>query len=136
MASNILNEFRNFAVKGNVIDLAVGVVVGSAFGKIVSSLVADIITPLISVLSGGVDFKWLEIILRPEREGVPAVVLRYGVFLQSMFDFLIITASIFMFVKLINRLRQHEEKKEEVQAVEHPPEQVLLLREIRDLLQK
>lgn len=136
MKSTLLTEFRNFAVKGNVIDLAVGVVVGGAFGKIVSSLVADIITPLISVLVGGVDFKWLELPLRPAVGDTPAVVIRYGLFLQTIFDFVIIAVAIFMFVKLINRLRHHAEKQEEVKAVQNPPEDVMLLREIRDLLKK
>lgn len=134
MKSQLLTEFRNFAIKGNVIDLAVGVVVGSAFGKIVSSLVADIITPIISVMVGGVDFRSLEFILRPATESVPEVVLRYGLFLQSIFDFIVIAVSIFMFVKLINRLRALAEKQEEVKAVQHPPEDILLLREIRDML--
>jgi large conductance mechanosensitive channel len=136
MKTKILDEFKNFAVKGNVIDLAVGVVVGAAFGKIVSSLVADIITPIISVLVGGIDFKWLELTLRAAVGDTPAVMLRYGLFLQTIFDFVIIAAAIFMFVKLLNRLRRHAEKQEEAKAIQNPPEDVLLLREIRDLLKK
>ncbi len=135
---SILTEFRQFAAKGNVVDLAIGVVIGGAFGKIVSSLVADIITPIISLILGGVDFKWLTLILKPAVEDTPELAIRYGLFIQSIFDFLIISGSIFFFIKALNTLRQkmeREEKKEEA-AVSPPPENIVLLREIRDLLKK
>ena len=93
MAKNFLKEFKEFAIRGNVLDLAVGVVVGTAFGKIVSSLVADIITPLISLTTGAVDFKHLSLPLREAAGGVSAVTINYGAFLQTIFDFLIIARS-------------------------------------------
>lgn len=128
---SILKEFKEFAVKGNVIDLAVGVVIGAAFGKIVSSLVADIITPFIGLLVGGVDFADLKVVLKDAAEGVPAVTINYGVFIQQIFDFTIIAFAIFMFIKAFNTL-----KKKEAAAPAAPPRQEVLLEEIRDLLQK
>jgi len=121
-----LNEFKKFALKGNVLDLAVGVIIGAAFGKIVSSLVDDIIMPLIGLLVGGVDFSKLSF-------PVGAATVKYGSFIQTVVDFLIIAFSIFLFVRFFNRFkRKEEEKKEETKA--DPKEE--LLREIRDLLKK
>lgn len=131
----MLKEFKEFAVKGNVVDLAVGVVIGGAFGKIVTSLVNDIIMPLVGTLTGGVNFTYLKFVLKQAHGNSPAVTLNYGSFIQNVVDFLIVAFSIFLFVKLINRLKR--EKKEEVAAEPaKPSEEVLLLQEIRDLLKK
>lgn len=137
---SFLREFRDFAMKGNVLDMAIGVVIGGAFGKIVSSLVADVITPLVGMMCGGVDFKHLGITLVEKNENAEAVVLTYGVFLQTIFDFLIIAFAIFLSMKLINRLKRSivkEEKQEEAaEEVAEPSEDVKLLTEIRDLLKQ
>lgn len=134
---NMLEEFKKFALRGNVIDLAVGVIIGAAFGKITSSLVENIMTPLLSLLTGGVDFSNRLVTLRPEIvDGAgtvvrDAVVMNYGLFIQSMIDFIIIAFAVFLFIKAINSLQRKEEAKEN-SAVK--PQQVLLLEEIRDLL--
>lgn len=124
---SILQEFKQFAIKGNVMDMAVGVIIGAAFGKIVSSLVSDIIMPLFGVLLGGVNFSNLTITLKGATELAPAVTLNYGIFINMIIDFVIIAFSIFVVVKQINKLNK---KQEEV--VPEPSEEVLLLREIRD----
>jgi large conductance mechanosensitive channel len=121
----LLKEFREFAVKGNVIDLAVGVIIGAAFGKIVSSAVSDIIMPLVGILIGGFDFKGLILQIRDAK-------IQYGVFLQNVVDFIIIAWAIFIAVKLINRMKRKEEEKPA--APPAPPRQEQLLEEIRDLL--
>lgn len=125
---SMLNEFKKFALKGNVVDLAVGVVVGGAFGKIVTSLVNDIIMPLIGLLLGGVDFSKLSITFGD-------AVVKYGAFIQTIVDFLIISFSIFLFIKLFNKLsfKRAEEEKEEVPK---PTKEEALLIEIRDLLKQ
>lgn len=120
------NEFKKFAFKGNVVDLAVGVVIGAAFGKIVSSLVKDIITPLLGMVLGGVDFTDLQF-------GYGKSAVMYGNFIQTIFDFLIIAASIFMFVKVFNTLASREEEEEEIPE---PTQEEILLGEIRDLLKQ
>ncbi|MDR2993190.1 MULTISPECIES: large conductance mechanosensitive channel protein MscL [Bacillus] len=122
------NEFKKFAFKGNVIDLAVGVVIGAAFGKIVSSLVKDIITPLLGMVLGGVNFTDLHF-------GYGKSAVMYGNFIQTIFDFLIIAASIFMFIKVFNKLtsKREEEEKEELPE---PTKEEELLSEIRDLLKQ
>ncbi|EPR1349898.1 large-conductance mechanosensitive channel protein MscL [Escherichia coli] len=101
---SIIKEFREFAMRGNVVDLAVGVIIGAAFGKIVSSLVADIIMPPLGLLIGGIDFKQFAVTLRDAQGDIPAVVMHYGVFIQNVFDFLIVAFAIFMAIKLINKL--------------------------------
>ena len=121
---SMLQEFKSFAMKGNVVDLAVGVIIGAAFGKIVASLVEDVIMPLVGTLLGGVNFSGLAIT-------VGSATLKYGKFLQTCLDFLIIAWAIFIAVKLINRMR-----KEEPAAPAAPPKQEVLLEEIRDLLKK
>ena len=129
---SILKEFKEFAVKGNAVDMAVGIIIGASFGKIISSLVADVIMPPIGVLVGGVDFTKLAVILKEKVGDVPAVTLNYGNFIQSVVDFTIIAFAIFLVVKLINNL-----KKQEAAAPIAPPEptkEELLLTEIRDLL--
>ncbi len=131
---SFVKEFREFAVKGNVVDMAVGIIIGAAFGKIVSSLVSDVVTPPLGYLIGGVDFTKLAITLPAIQEGAEPVTIRYGVFLQAAFDFVIVALAIFMLVKLINRLRRTEEAKPA--APPTPPRQEILLEEIRDLLRQ
>lgn len=131
---SIVKEFREFAVKGNVIDLAVGVIIGGAFGKIVSSFVSDVVMPPLGLLTSGVDFKELALPLRAAQGDKPAVLLKYGVFLQSVFDFFLVALAIFLAVKLINRLKREEEAK--AAAPPEPTKQEQLLTEIRDLLRK
>ncbi len=121
---SVAKEFREFAVKGNVMDLAVGVIIGAAFGKIVASIVEDVVMPLIGTLLGGLDFSGLAV-------KVGSATLKYGKFLQTCLDFLIIAWAIFLLVKLINRLKREEVKPAEPKA---PPRQEVLLEEIRDLL--
>ncbi|PEP24199.1 large conductance mechanosensitive channel protein MscL [Bacillus wiedmannii] len=124
------NEFKKFAFKGNVIDLAVGVVIGAAFGKIVSSLVKDIITPLLGMVLGGVNFTDLHF-------GYGKSAVMYGNFIQTIFDFLIIAASIFMFVKVFNKLTsKREEEEEKTEEIPEPTKEEVLLSEIRDLLKQ
>ena len=127
---SILKEFKEFAVKGNAIDLAVGVIIGAAFGKIVSSLVADVITPPLGLLIGGIDFSNFAVTLKAGQGDQPPVLLHYGRFLQSVFDFSIIAFVIFLFIKGINKLKRKEEA-----APKLTTDQVLLT-EIRDLLKK
>lgn len=129
---SILQEFKEFAIKGNVIDMSVGIVIGAAFGKIVSSFVADIIMPPIGVAVGGVDFSKLGIVLKPAEGAAQAVTLNYGNFIQATVDFLIIAVAIFMVVKVINNLKKP--KVVEAPAPVEPTKEELLLTEIRDLL--
>jgi large conductance mechanosensitive channel len=131
-AVSMLKEFREFAVRGNVVDMAVGIIIGAAFGKIVSSLVADVITPPLGLVIGGVDFSNLTLTLREAINGQPAVVLGYGKFLQSLFDFCIVAFAIFLLVKGVNRLK----RKEEAAPTAPPPRSEVLLEEIRDELRK
>lgn len=129
---SIIKEFKEFAIKGNVIDMAVGIIIGVAFGKIISSFVADIIMPPIGVLVGGVDFTNLAITIKEASGEIPAVVISYGNFIQTVVDFTIIAFAIFIAIKGINSLKRKEEA-----APEAPPEpsaQEVLLAEIRDLL--
>lgn len=130
---SFVEEFKAFAMKGNVLDLAVAVVIGAAFGKIVSSLVANIITPIIGLLMGGVDFSGLSYTLGN-------AVVTYGVFIQSIIDFLIVALVIFMVVKAITKAQSITDKKEEALAEEEKPvepsDEVKLLREIRDSLNR
>lgn len=140
--SSFLQDFKAFAMKGNVIDMAVGVIIGGAFGKIVSSIVADVIMPAVGLLVGGVNFTDLKWVLKPAEtvggKEVAAVTLNYGNFLQVTFDFLIIAFSIFLFIRLISRLT--EKKQAEVPAAPPAPPapspEEVLLAEIRDLLKE
>jgi large conductance mechanosensitive channel len=127
-----MQEFKEFAVKGNVVDMAVGIIIGVAFGKIVSSFVADVLMPPIGLLIGGVDFTNPAITLKAAGEGVEAVTLRYGVFLQTVFDFIIVAFAVFMAVKALNSMRRKE--AETPAAPPAPSAQEQLLMEIRDLL--
>ncbi|MEG9490930.1 MULTISPECIES: large-conductance mechanosensitive channel protein MscL [Mannheimia] len=131
---SILKEFREFAVKGNVVDMAVGVIIGGAFGKIVSSLVSDVIMPPIGMLIGGVDFKDLAIVLKEAQGEAEAVTLKYGAFIQNVFDFLIIAIAVFGMVKVLNSLKKAP--VEEPKAPAEPTAEEKLLTEIRDLLKK
>ncbi len=131
---SVLKEFREFAVKGNVVDMAVGIIIGAAFGKIVSSLVSDVVTPPLGYVIGGVDFTRLAVTLPAITEGAEAVTIRYGVFLQTVFDFAIVAFAIFMLVKLINSVRRKEAAAPAVPPP--PPRQEVLLEEIRDLLKE
>jgi large conductance mechanosensitive channel len=128
-----LKEFKEFAMKGNVVDMAVGVVVGAAFGKIVTSLVSDILTPILGLLVGGVNFTNLKVTLKGAVEGKDAVTWNYGAFLQSIFDFLIIAWAIFMLVKLLRRLDRPKPSAPPA-APPLPSAEVQLLTEIRDTL--
>lgn len=136
--SKFLQDFKAFAMRGNVIDMAVGVIIGGAFGKIISSVVADVIMPPLGLLVGGVNFTDLKLELKPaEMVDVvmqDAVTLNYGNFLQTAFDFIIIALSIFLFVKLIGKLMR--KKEEEPAAPPAPSKEEQLLTEIRDLLKK
>ncbi len=122
----MIKEFKDFAVKGNVIDLAVAVVIGAAFGKITASLVNDIIMPLVGIVMGGIDFTALSI-------EIGAATVAYGKFIQSVLDFVIIAFMIFLLVKVMNNLNKKEEKKD---AAAKPTRDIVLLEEIRDLLKK
>jgi large conductance mechanosensitive channel len=130
----LIREFKEFAVRGNVVDMAVGIIIGAAFGKIVSSLVADVVMPPIGVLLGGVDFSALAFTVKGAVGSTPAVVIGYGKFIQTVVDFTIVAFVIFMLVKAINSLKRKEE--EATQAPAAPPKQEVLLAEIRDLLKE
>jgi large conductance mechanosensitive channel len=129
-----LQEFKTFAVRGNVVDMAVGIVIGAAFGKIVSSFVADVIMPPIGLLIGGVDFSKLVITIKKATETTAAVTLNYGSFIQTIIDFVIIAFAIFMLVKAINTLKRNEAAKPSEPPLPSP--EVILLTDIRDILRK
>ncbi len=136
----MMSEFKEFAMKGNVVDLAIGVIIGAAFGKIVSALVDGVIMPVIGKLTGGVDFSTAAYVLQdavigPDgKETAAAVAIKYGAFLQTIIDFTIIAFVLFMVIKVVNRLKKAEAAAPA--APVEPPEDVLLLREIRDLMKK
>ena len=125
---SLMSEFKQFAMKGNVIDMAVGIIIGAAFGKIVSSFVGDLVMPVIGMAVGGVNFTDLSVLLGTSPAGEP-VLVKYGAFLQAVFDFLIIAFAIFMAIKAVNKLRAPP-------AAAATPADVVLLTEIRDLLKK
>jgi large conductance mechanosensitive channel len=128
----MIEEFKAFAVRGNVVDMAVGIIIGAAFGKVVSSVVGDVIMPPLGLMIGGVDFSDLAITLKDAVGDKPAVVLAYGKFIQSIFDFSIVALAVFLLVKGINRL-----KRQEAEAPTLPPapsKEEQLLTEIRDVL--
>jgi large conductance mechanosensitive channel len=131
---SLMSEFKQFAMRGNVVDLAVGVVIGAAFGKIVSALVSGIIMPVVGVLVGGVNFADLAITLKQGAEGAEPVSLQYGLFVQSMVDFVIIAFAIFIAIKLMNKLQRKQEQAPPAPA--EPSAEVKLLTEIRDALKK
>ncbi|NWF49689.1 MAG: large-conductance mechanosensitive channel protein MscL [Ignavibacteriaceae bacterium] len=131
----MLKEFKEFAMRGNVMDMAIGIIIGTAFGKIISSFVSDVLMPPIGLLLGGIDFSNLAIVLKESvNENTPAVLLKYGLFINTIIDFLIIAFAIFLVIKSLNAM-----KKKEEEAPSEPPkpsEEVELLRQIRDSLKK
>ena len=134
----MVSEFKDFAMRGNVVDMAVGIVIGGAFGKIVSSFVADVLMPPLGLLLGGMDFSDLAVTLQAATEGAEAVQLKYGVFVQTIVDFLIIAFAIFLVVKAMNSAKDRLEKKEEEAPAEppKPSKEEVLLTEIRDALRE
>lgn len=130
----MLEEFKKFAMRGNVIDLAVGVIMGGAFGKIVTSLVSDMLMPAIGLLLGGINFSNLKLVIHPAQNGAAEAAIKYGQFIQSVVDFLIISFSIFLFIKLLNSFKRKEETTENVKTETTKEEE--LLTEIRDLLKE
>lgn len=135
----ILSEFKEFAMKGNVVDMAVGVIIGGAFGKIVSSLVNDVIMPVVGIATGGLDFKEHKLILKAavmngEEVVTPEVAMTYGVFIQNIVDFLIVAFCIFMAIKFMNRFKKKVEEAPAAPA--EPSKEEVLLTEIRDLLKQ
>ena len=131
---SMIQEFKTFAMKGNVVDMAVGIIVGGAFGKIVSSFVADVIMPPIGILIGGVDFSKLAIVIKEAAGDVAAVTINYGAFVQTVIDFTIIAFAIFMAIKAMNSLKR--KKEETPEAPPAPSNEEILLTQIRDLLQQ
>lgn len=127
--SKVFGEFKDFIARGNVIDLAVGVVIGSAFGKIVTSIVNDILMPIIGIIIGGIDFSGLSL-------KIGSATVNYGMFIQNVIDFLIVAICIFFFIKIIERLTKKKEIKEEKVEEAKKDEQIVLLEEIRDLLKE
>jgi len=135
----IIKEFKEFISRGSVVDLAVGVVMGTAFTAIVNSLVKDLLMPLIGWIFGGVDFTQLKYVITPAVGDVPEAAIYYGNFIQSIVNFLLIAMAIFMLIKIINKLHRKKEEEpapEPEPEPEKPSEEVLLLQEIRDLLKK
>lgn len=132
----IANEFKEFVIKGNMTDMAVGIIIGGAFGKIVSSLVNDVIMPPIGLLTGSVDFADKVITLKKATESAEAVTLNYGIFINNLLDFVIVAFVIFIVIKHINKLRRNEEEAPEEKKVASVPQDIKLLTEIRDSLQK
>ena len=130
----LVQEFKEFAVKGNVVDMAVGVIIGGAFGKIVTSLVNDLVMPALGIAVGGINFSSLAVTLKEAVGDKPAVVLKYGVFLQTVFDFLIVAFAIFVAIKAMNKLKRAEPAA--APAPPPPSKEVELLTEIRDALKK
>ena len=130
----MMKEFKEFAVKGNVMDMAVGIVIGAAFGKIVGSLVTDVIMPPIGILLGAVDFSSLSFVLKEATEAAEAVTINYGMFINTVVEFVIIAFAIFIVIKGINNAKKKEEEKPT--APPKPSEEVLLLQDIRDALKK
>ncbi|HOJ02913.1 MAG TPA: large-conductance mechanosensitive channel protein MscL [Bacteroidota bacterium] len=130
----MFQEFKAFAMRGNVVDMAVGIVIGAAFGTIVSSFVADVLTPPLGLLMGGVDFSGLKIVLKAAEGDVPAVTLNWGMFIQKIVDFIIVAFAIFMVIKAMNAFKKKEETAPA--APPAPPAEEVLLTEIRDILKQ
>lgn len=130
----LVDEFKAFVMRGNVVDMAVGVIIGAAFGKIVTSLVNDIFMPIIGMIIGNVDFTTLEIKIGEPVEGAEQAAIKYGMFIQEIVNFLIIALCIFMFIKLINKAKK--KKDEEPAPAPEPTKEEVLLTEIRDALKK
>ena len=130
----MIKEFKEFAMRGNVMDMAIGIIIGGAFGKIISSFVTDVMMPPIGMLLGGVDFSTLAITLKEGAEGVEPVLIKYGVFINTTIDFIIIAFAIFMVIKAMNSMKKKEEEKPA--APPAPSKEEVLLAEIRDELKK
>ncbi|MFT6431234.1 MAG: large conductance mechanosensitive channel [Halopseudomonas sp.] len=130
----LLNEFKAFAMRGNVVEMAIGIIIGAAFGKVVSAFVANIVMPPLGLLIGGVDFADLAIVLREVQGELPAVTLGYGLFIQSVVDFLIVAAAIFVAIKVMNNLKRQEVEEPVAPPAETLSKEEILLGEIRDLL--
>ncbi|MBI9037481.1 MAG: large-conductance mechanosensitive channel protein MscL [Bacteroidales bacterium] len=128
---SVYQEFKKFALRGNAIDMAVGIVIGAAFGKIISSLVTDIIMPFIGVITGGMDFSDLGVTIKAATETSEAIVIKYGLFINTIISFVLIAISVFLLIRQINKLHKKKETKPKA-----TPEEILLLREIRDSLKK
>jgi large conductance mechanosensitive channel len=128
----MLQEFRDFAARGNVVDMAVGVIMGAAFGKITGTLVNDVLMPPLGMLLGGVDFADKAIVLRAATATDPGVAIKYGLLINTLIDFLIVALAVFVLVKAINSMK----KQQEAGPPPAPPEEIVLLREIRDSLQR
>jgi len=137
----MIKEFKTFAMKGSVVDMAVGIIIGAAFGKIIASFVSDVLMPPLGVLMGGVDFTDLKIVIQeaavgPAGEAIAAVNINYGTFIQVTVDFIIVAFAIFMMIKAMNASRKKEEAAAPVPAPPAPSKEEVLLSEIRDLLKK
>jgi len=130
----LIKEFKEFSVKGNMMDMAVGIIIGAAFGKVVTSLVTDVLMPPLGVVVGGVDFTGLAITLKQAAGSAPAVTLNYGKFIQALIDFTIIAFAMFIAIKAINQLKRKEEAAPSVPV--KPSNEEVLLTEIRDLLKR
>lgn len=133
---SFIKEFKTFAMRGNVVDMAVGIIIGAAFGKIVSSFVSDVIMPPIGVLLGGVDFKDLALTIKDATAEQAAVLIKYGAFIQTVIDFLIIALAVFVGLKAMNSLQRKEDAAPEPETPAAPTADIQLLTEIRDLLKK
>ena len=127
---SFISEFKDFAMKGNVVDMAVGIIIGAAFGKIVASFVNDILMPPLGMILGGVNFSDLAIVIQEAKDGTEAIAIKYGAFIQTIIDFLIIAGAIFVAIKVMNKMQSAKEEEEK------GPSQEELLTEIRDLLKK
>lgn len=133
---SIVKEFKEFAVRGNVVDMATGIIIGAAFGKIVSSVVNDVLMPPLGLLLGKVDFKDLKLIIQKASEGTAAVSINYGMFIQTLIDFTIVAFCIFLLIKGINRLKRGEAAESAPAEPPAPSKEEVLLTEIRDILKK
>lgn len=134
---SMMKEFKTFAVKGNVVDMAVGIIIGAAFGKIVSAFVAGVVMPPLGLLIGGVNFSELQLVLQEAVGDAPAIAIRYGAFIQTVVDFVIVAFAVFMVIKGINSLKKKEEEAPKpAPAPPAPSKEEMLLTEIRDLLKK
>ncbi len=130
---SFISEFKDFAMKGNVVDMAVGIIIGAAFGKIVASFVSDVLMPPLGLILGGVNFSELAIVLQEAQGEVEAVAIKYGAFIQTIVDFIIIAGAIFVAIKVMSNMQRTNESEE---AADTGPSQEELLTEIRDLLKK
>lgn len=137
--SSFINEFRKFIARGNVLDLAIGVVIGAAFGQITTSLVNDIIMPPLGLLLGGIDFSSMKVVLKAATEETAEVAIRYGLLVNAIINFLVISLAIFVFIRTINKIQEKAKKEEEALEAQAPPKksnEELLLEEIRDILKE